>query len=170
MILKFYKCNDDPLVINKTLGSVVATLSDVTIKDSTNIINPVFILRYNSNIFSANYLHSDDFSRYYFIENIVVEQQRIFVYCKVDVLYTYRTDILKTTCYVERQSKYSEDDDTVANRFLPDGQVPIETRPNLYLAGDNVEQKINWSRVTSDKDGDFVMLIGGGKLPNVGGE
>ena len=68
--LTFYKISDDPLVINKTLGTAVKTLTNVKIKDSTDILNPVFILRYDANIFTANYLHFDDFSRFYFIENI----------------------------------------------------------------------------------------------------
>lgn len=164
--LTFYKISDDPLVIDKTLGTAVKTLTSVKIKDSTDILNPIFILRYDASIFTANYVYFDDFARWYFIENIEVENERIFVYCKVDVLYTYATGIKNTTAFIERQGAT-----TKADSLLPDPLVPIKSNNRIYLDGDgDVESTVaaKWSRVTDDRDGDFVMLIGGGQI-NIGG-
>lgn len=174
MIVKFYKSYDDPNIIKKNIGNSVLELNNVEIKDSSNILYPVLELSYNSKIFTATYCYIKEFSRYYFINNIEVQQQRIFVSCSVDVLYTYKDAILDMKCYVARQSGVGTAVDGVisnpkVNPLLPDNMMPVETKRILSVLGDgNSSAALRFKPVTTSIEGDWVLIVGGGKL-RVGG-
>jgi len=174
MKVKFYKSYDDPNIIKKSIGDSVLELNGVEIKDSSNILHPVLELSYNSKIFTATYCYIQEFSRYYFIDNIEVQQQRIFVSCSVDVLYTYKDDILKMKCYVARQSNVGKAVDGVIsnpniNPLLPDNMMPVESKRILSVLGDgNSSSTLTFDPVTTSEEGDWVLVVGGGKL-RVGG-
>ena len=174
MTVKFYKSSEDPNIIKKDIGDSVLTLNTVKIKDSSNILYPVLELDYDSKIFTATYCYIQEFSRYYFIDNIEVQQQRIFVSCSVDVLYTYKDSILDMYCYVARQSGVGKAVDGVisnpnVNPLLPDNMMPVETKRILSVLGDgNSNAALTFNPVTTSNEGDWVLIVGGGKL-RVGG-
>ena len=165
MTIQLFNTSDDLRTINKTLTNSIE-ITGVRFKDDTNILQPVLDLSYDERIFSKNYLHIGKLNRYYFIKNIITTNNRLYVECEIDVLYTYSTGIKATTAFIERQGAT-----TKADSLLPDPLVPIKANNRIYLDGDgDVDSTVaaKWGRVTDDRDGDFVMLIGGGQV-NIGG-
>lgn len=86
---------------NSTRVPALVELPDAemaSLKDGTSLRNPVFILNH-SGIPDWNYCRWD--SRYYFITDIVAERNDLFsVKCTLDVLATYKADILATNAFV----------------------------------------------------------------------
>lgn len=114
MTIQCYAISDDPRNLNKNLGNAVVTLTGVRFKDDTSILRPVLDVAYNEDLFGCNYLHIGVFNRFYFIKNITTTNNRLYLECEVDVLYSYRQQIQALTCVVSRQeNKY--------NTYLNDG-------------------------------------------------
>ena len=64
-----------------------------TLRDTTNIINPVILIELND-IGNYNYCYIDDFKRYYFITDIAVIRTGLFaISLMVDVLESFKSDI-----------------------------------------------------------------------------
>lgn len=113
MTITVYKISDDRRVVNKTLGTAVATLTAV-IKNDADILYPVLEVAYNASVLTANYLYIDTLQRYYYIKNIKLDRQRLFLECEVDVLKSYYNEIKNLTCVVSRQENNY-------NTYLNDG-------------------------------------------------
>lgn len=113
MTITVYKISDDRRVVNKTLGTAVATLTAV-FKNDADILYPVLEVAYNASVLTANYLYIDTLQRYYYIKNIKLDRQRIFLECEVDVLKSYYNEIKNLTCVVSRQENNY-------NTYLNDG-------------------------------------------------
>lgn len=114
MQANFYKNLSDNRVVNKDIYVTVNGL-DITLKDNCDILNPNFILNVNNKILNSNYMWVSDLNRFYYIENIELSQQRMFIKTKVDVLMTYKSEILNLNCIIKRQSNryntYLNDDE-----------------------------------------------------------
>lgn len=90
--------------IGKTL-SAGSTYSCV-LKDDTSVLDPVIILQTSDNIFSYNYMYISDFGRYYYIKDIKsLNNNRWEVTAHVDVLETYKLQILNNDAVIKRQAK-----------------------------------------------------------------
>ena len=102
------------------------SLSDVrtvNLKAPTSQDNPVFLV--TGNDFNYNYCEWD--GKYYFIDDIVsVHNDLMEVHCVMDVLATYKSEILSTTAYVLY--------DSVANTELPDNRLPIKTTKSVQAS------------------------------------
>ena len=90
------------------------------LKDTTSVLNPSLIIQGNNDTFEGksfpdyNYCYIEDFHRYYFVKEIISVSANVWeIDCEVDVLATYRTEILGTRAFVTyAQSSY--------NSMLPD--------------------------------------------------
>lgn len=102
MNVTLYKTSDDMRKVNKTL-TTIGTQKTLTIYDSIDIISPVFVLDYNADLLTANYLYCGNLARYYFINNITLDcGKRMYISCSEDVLMTFRTQLLNCECCVMR--------------------------------------------------------------------
>ena len=102
MNVTLYKTSDDMRKVNKTL-TTIGTQKTLTIYDSIDIISPVFVLDYNADLLTANYLYCGNLARYYFINNITLDSgKRMYISCSEDVLMTFRTQLLNCECCVMR--------------------------------------------------------------------
>ena len=79
--------------------------------DATSVTNPVITIeqKNNINITDYNYAHIPTFNRYYFISNITTINNLWTLALSVDVLATYKPDILYSSQYVVRSSSDSDD-------------------------------------------------------------
>lgn len=85
---------------NSTKIPTGGTEVDVYLKESTSILNPVFITKTIPD--TANYIYCGDFGRYYFVTDIVhVTATNIEIHCSCDVLATYKSAIGSYTGNVE---------------------------------------------------------------------
>lgn len=106
MTVKFYTNSSERDEIYKTLSNET-TLSNVIIKDDTNITDPVLILSGTSALANnINYAYIQTFGRYYFIDSKEVSQQRIYLTLHVDVLESARTQLLNNYAILDRSTNH----------------------------------------------------------------
>ena len=74
------------------------------LKEATDILNPVITVAYNAYHININYCYIPDFGRYYFINDYIIDGDTVTLKLHVDVLYTYRNNILNSQCIAERSS------------------------------------------------------------------
>ena len=102
---------------NSTLQPTLASSYDCIIKQPASIDNPTFVIQDANFNMMFNYAKWDN--TYYFIEDIVSVRNDIWeVSCVIDVLATYKADILASTQYVCYSSHNS-------NTWLPDTRIPL---------------------------------------------
>ena len=141
MTIKLYKYHGDNRKVEKSLD-LVQTISNATVVESMDIINPVIILEVDqtfASVISFNYIYIQDLKRYYYVNNIeIMSNGYIKIQCHVDVLKTYSKDILGSTQYVKRQQHKC----TVQ---LADSEYNIKSNRNLTIKnfGDTIIQPNN---------------------------
>ena len=101
-------------------GTGVKTLTCM-LKEGSSIISPTLIFERANVGHAYNYVYIPDFSRYYFVDDIVYDGARIYYYCTCDVLATYKSTIGAASMYVLR-SAY------VNNEYIIDQYYPTTTR------------------------------------------
>lgn len=104
MLIDFYK-NTVPK--NRLYRRLTGHLtSQGYLKEATDILNPVITVAYNAYHININYCYIPDFGRYYFIKDYVIDGDTITLYLHVDVLNTYRAQILNSQCIAARSSSH----------------------------------------------------------------
>ena len=113
MNISIYKNTSDNLRVSKSL-TLIKTLEGVHFYEESSILTPRLLLKYDEDLFVANYMYVPKFKRYYYITDIAnINGNEMSITGKVDVLKTYEDEIRGSTAVVERQEyKY--------NLYLPD--------------------------------------------------
>lgn len=121
-----YNCSDDPRKLSKTLTDPIS-VSSITPTENVDLLAPTFILNYNSNYATHNYIVVEaPFNRSYFITDMQIDiGKKIVISCAVDVLETYKTSIKNITANVIRQENLTEP-------YLPDPEVKIKSGYQNY--------------------------------------
>lgn len=103
MELTFYKYSATPNRVDKTnYLTEIGTLSGVKLLAETALMTPTFVLKTSPTVYNANYVYCSFTGRYYYIDSInALSGGRVSVECKIDVLYTYRAEILGSSAWVE---------------------------------------------------------------------
>ena len=103
--------------IGKTLSGEKSF--DCLLKEDTSILDPVLILESPDNLSGYNYMYCETFGRYYFINNIESVGNNLWrITAHVDVLETYKTQILANTAILDRQTNFF-------NTYLNDDEWPV---------------------------------------------
>lgn len=132
MVAKIFKTKSAPNVVNKVLTEVVA-FDEVIFKEETSLLNPTIIINGVSNsssyniedIGTSNYFSIPKVNRYYFITDItMMSGGRVAITGKVDVLMSFKTDIIGSTQLIVRQEKKT-------NNFLIDTDIPLSSKNKL---------------------------------------
>ena len=102
MDITLYQTVSERERINKVLGSYIAMTG--TLRGESSVINPSFLIEY-SNPSDYNYCYIPSFGRYYFITNITSVRNNIWrIDCSVDVLMSFRNEILNLEVIVSQDS------------------------------------------------------------------
>lgn len=97
---------------------------DCVLKDTTSVDNPTFLI---SAADLEGYNYASWGTRYYFVSALRSIRNNLWeVDCSLDVLATYKSNILATTAYVIY--------DTVSNTELPDNRLPIKTTKSIDVS------------------------------------
>lgn len=124
MIITIGTTSDDRRVLHKAWSGKDIT---VQLKQPCDILNPIFILGYDSTLVSANYLHSAELGRYYFINNInLMPGKRMELQCSVDVLMSYSAQIDRINCTVSRQQHSGLS-------LVPDTGIMVQNYNPIYV-------------------------------------
>ena len=109
MKLVLYNTADDANVLNKTLTLI--NEYDITLKEDSSISAPIIRLKDSrENLDSiANYAYLEEFNRYYFITSMIAMNKHLWVLSlSVDVLESFKEDILKSTAEITRPMKHGD--------------------------------------------------------------
>ena len=131
MTVTLYKNSAPPNKVDKKDNlSGTSTFSNVrfTEKGALNILNPSILVEMGDeigNVAKYNYLYIPKFKRYYFIDNISAEGGLVRIDARCDVLYSHKSDILKSTQYIIRQENKNN------SPYLDDNMLPISSEHNF---------------------------------------
>lgn len=101
----FYTTNSQPNMLHKILKNPLSV--EVKLKDDFEILNPTLILQ-RPFVFLPNYCYIPHLNRYYYITNITTTNRQIqIIELKIDVLMSWKTNILDSYAYLTRQSEYN---------------------------------------------------------------
>lgn len=113
MNIILYKTNSPINKVNKVLEN--ENILQCHIKNPCDILNPFINIRINKSIFEYNYCYIPLFNRYYFINDITLENQNIYnLNLKIDVLYTYKDEI--TNYFNNRKQENINFNDVLNNK------------------------------------------------------
>lgn len=139
MIIKLYKNKSDAKVISKDITDVVT--KNFNFKDVSDILHP--LVEIQGLITESNYAYIPDLKRFYFIDNVDIDNTGVCIYhLSIDVLMSYRQELLNKYFLISRQefnyNPYFVDtelltraDKTIIN--VPIGTVGTEDTYNYYL-------------------------------------
>lgn len=106
----FYKVSDMNNTLDRKLGE--GTEIDQIIRGTPwNILQPRFRVKtkFNGQFFPFNYLYLKDFNRYYFItDRNILYNGLIELYCRVDVLKTYKELVKASSAYVTKTTNFNK--------------------------------------------------------------
>ena len=144
MNITFYKNSSEKEKIGKSLSSGL-TLSG-NLRDECSITSPSILVEATS-LVDYNYCYIPEFKRYYFISDITSVRNNLWrVSLKCDVLESFKSDILNSSCIVNKQQNQSYsnniDDGSYINRV--DSFIEIANYQNGFNA-----------------DGEFILLTAG---------
>ena len=98
--------------------SVFTETLPVVLKDGTSDRSPVFLLNYPNAEFDYNYCRWG--SWYYFVDDITYQRNNLVqVSCTMDVLATFKSEILRTRAFVAYSS-------VSGGAWLPDRRIPVK--------------------------------------------
>lgn len=108
--VSFMNCVSPPNKISKEFTGGYST--ECSLKDNTSMFRPVLLVGTVTGypeFENMNYLYLPAFKRYYFIDDIISVGNNLWeIHCHVDVLYTYKEQILNQDAVIRRQqTKYN---------------------------------------------------------------
>lgn len=128
MEVTFYTINDDNNVLNKHLIDG-ETKYIVDIDGTIDLLNPSFKIRkgdLSKSPLKYNYCYiGNPYNRFYYMNAKQPIQNHIFnIECKVDVLMSFKEDILNQTAIIERSEKYYD-------TYIPDISYVVENKTRV---------------------------------------
>jgi len=131
---------------NNYIGKTLENPIEITcnFKGIADYKNPVIEL-YRDSVITSNYCYIPDLNRYYYIKDVQILPNGYYVLSlQVDVLESWKADILNSTCRVKRQSDFN-------NYYDSDFATQINKTATIYK-----------STVTiSDTKTNILVTIGG---------
>lgn len=138
MTIYLHKYTGDSRNLSKWTYSATSpdTSKSIDIYNMTSVLTPQAVLDYDINVITNgyNYAYISAFNRYYYITDIKVDSgKRIILTLAVDVLNTYREQILSSPANVIRW-------EGARNSQIYDSQYPLSTSAKWYVQmdGDDV--------------------------------
>ena len=128
MTIKTYRFLGDSRKIDKTIAAV-KTYSNAEIVGDMSIHTPTISLQMDSftDVINFNYIYIQELRRYYYvIDSTIREDGFVQLQCKVDVLKSFKADILASTQYVERQ-------ENKCSYQVPDDGYIIKSNRNMTI-------------------------------------
>ena len=112
-----YNNRSDNNKLNKYLVEIGR--KECIVKESANKSNLVLELANADEIWQANYLYYSTFNRYYYINDIEIEHDRVYITCHVDVLMSFNNSINSLNVISTRSS-------TNYDLYQVDNMLPID--------------------------------------------
>lgn len=151
MTIILYQNKSEPIYVNKDIREFVTVQG--YLRGSSSVITPsIRIHSSDGNIIFVNYMYIVEWRRYYFVNDIISVRTNLWEFrCHVDVLMTYRNQLLPLEAIIARQENlynlYLDDD-----KFLVNAQRMYWTKafPNRVLPA-------------SSGGSSFILTVAGGE-------
>lgn len=105
MVVTFYRVNDDPRKLNKTLGTALGTASGQLHKKTNNLQLDIKVpSTYHNIITQSNYVMLDLFQKYYYLESYDIENDCVIINLKEDVRMSWSTQIRQVETTITRST------------------------------------------------------------------
>ena len=148
MTIKTFRFLGDSRKVDKTIISV-STYSNAVIVGDMSILTPIISLQLDSftDVINFNYIYIPELRRYYYVvDSTIREDGFVQIRCKVDVLKSFKNDILGSTQYIDRQQNK-------CTYQLPDGMYNIKSNRNLTIK--------NFGNVIIEPNANFLLQTSG---------
>jgi len=132
----FFRANKRPNSTRVYAPSAAALTIDCTLKDNCSIVNPVILVNPASVAVlpeTLNYCYIVPWNRYYYINDWVWSSGLWAAQCTVDVLASFKPDILSSSLYVMR-STYDANNNVVFDGNIADSKYPTTAAAATYNA------------------------------------
>ena len=144
MQIKFYYNSSEKNKINKSISRELTM--DGNLRDECSVINPTILVEH-SNLSNYNYVYIPEFKRYYFITEMTIVRNNLWrISLKVDVLESFKFNILNLSCIVDKQQyeNYGNNIDDGSYINKADSFVEIANYPNGF-----------------NSNGEFILITAG---------
>lgn len=132
--------------IGKTLTDK-QSITDVLLKRDTSILRPVLLVNDARGVTDFNYMYISEFDRYYFIDDIRSTHNNIWeISGHVDVLETYKDQILSNTAVIRRQTNKF-------NTYLNDPEWKVYADENVVA--------YKFTQTALNKNMKFILAVAG---------
>lgn len=136
---------------NNSIGKKVSVQDTVSckVKDAMSFERPVIILEYSGDMTNINYVYIPKFLRYYFVTDVIpMTGGRYELHCNVDVLESYKDEILSLTCIIDKQ-----ENENLSNLYFNDNSFVTLTKDfNRIMTFSN----------GFNSEGKFILICAGG--------
>ena len=132
MQIKFYYNSSEKNKIGKSISRELTMNGNL--RDECSVINPTILVEH-SNLSSYNYVYIPEFNRYYFITEMTIVRNNLWrISLKVDVLESFKFNILNLSCIVDKQQyeNYGNNIDDGSYINKADSFVEIANYPNGF--------------------------------------
>lgn len=156
MEIKLYTISKDPRELEKVTSSTPYITAIATIEPTApvNILSPTFIVNNNSSYYPCNYLKCEDFGRYYYIDNLsLLTGGRIALDCSVDVLQTYKDEIIQRVATITRSESIGHP------TLFTDKQLPIHP---VYKTVTSIVMPETSGSFSADGEYSYLLTLTGG--------
>lgn len=125
MVIKLYKNLSELNKINKVLNDEIE-LSAI-LRDEVTVSDPVLLIESQLNLSDYNYVYIEDFKRYYTIIDINIVRTNLWkLYCHVDVLESFKDQILNQKAIIARSQN-------LYNLYINDNMFVTQNNNNMYI-------------------------------------
>ena len=101
MTIQLYNQTGDPRQLQKNITHLATITAQLT--DQCSVTDPVFIFDMDDDYITANYIYVSEWDRYYYItDRVILNGNQVQINCHVDVLMSFRNDILNSQCIADR--------------------------------------------------------------------
>ena len=135
MFLRLYKNSSADNVVDKSI-KLLHEFEEVIFKEESSFFFPVIIIGGIKNdafidlesIAKCNYFSLPKFDRYYYITDIIMKKgQCIEIHGKVDVLMSFKDDIMSSSQYTQLIVRQ----EIKKNNYLVDSEMPLSTKKQI---------------------------------------
>lgn len=135
MFLRLYKNSSADNVVDKSIN-LLHEFEEVIFKEESSFFFPVIIIGGIKNdafidlesIAKCNYFSLPKFDRYYYITDIIMKKgQCIEIHGKVDVLMSFKDDIMSSSQYTQLIVRQ----EIKKNNYLVDSEMPLSTKKQI---------------------------------------
>lgn len=153
LTLRIYRNSSDNRKLNKSLSNMITY--NISLKEVTDLLNPSIVIESETDLTTYNYGYIVELGRYYYINAKQLANNIMYrLDMKQDHLMTYKNDILRLVCIIDKQEE-------LVNDLLDDGSYVSQVN--------DFTNRYEFSTGFTDDPTNVLICAGGGQNMFSGG-